>query len=257
MPSVFSAKRATVSILAHDPDLAADLEPAERRRAEHEVRAATVQLDAGTWDPATDLEWEPGPGDLGLLVLEGLLVRRLDLHGAACAEVIGAGDLIRPWETAHSLTLSRDATWTVVDAAQLAILDRSTLRVVGRWPELVAQLTERAIARSHGLAFHLAICGLPRVDLRILAVMWNLADRWGRVTPEGVLLPLPLTHRILGQLIAAQRPSVTSNLGQLRERGLVVARDEGGWLLGGDPPEELAEIRRQLAARTGPGPGPE
>lgn len=253
MSSLFSPRRATVAILAADPDLGAGLDPAELRRAEHLLRAPTVHLDAGPWNPGEDLDWSPGPGDLGLLVLDGLLVRGLDLHGAACAEVIGAGDVIRPWETRPDATLQRSAHWDVVAAAHLAILDRRTVALAGRWPEIVAGLSDRAIQRSHSLAFHLAVCGIPRVDLRLIAVLWNLSDRWGRVTRDGVVLPLPLTHRVLGQLIAARRPSVTTHLGELRRRGLVIPRAEGGWLLGGDPPEELAEIRRQLAAHTGEG----
>lgn len=249
---LFPSERTIVSVLAHDPDLAADLDDAERRRAAHAVRARSMRLGVGRWDASRDLPWRPGSGDLGLLVLDGLLVRGLDLHGAACAEVIGSGDVIRPWETGLQLTLSRSATWDVVAPSQLAVLDRRALAAVGHWPELVARLVDRTIQRSHGLAFHLAVCGLPRVDLRLLAVMWNLADRWGKVTPEGVVLPLPLTHRVLGQLIAVRRPSVTTHLGHLRERGLVVPRSDGGWLLGGDPPEELDEIRRQLSVQTGP-----
>jgi CRP/FNR family cyclic AMP-dependent transcriptional regulator len=256
MSGLFSPERAAVSVLAADPDLAADLDPAERARAEHAIRAPSVRLASGPWEPERDLDWSPGPGDLGLLVLDGLLVRGLDLHGAACAEVIGAGDVIRPWETRPDATLQRNAHWDVAAPAHLAILDRRALALIGRWPEIVAKLSERSIQRSHGLAFHLAICGLPRVDLRLIAVLWNLADRWGRVTPNGVVLPLPLTHRVLGQLIAVRRPSVTTHLGQLREQGLVVPRPEGGWLLGGDPPEELAEIRAQLASHTGDRVGP-
>jgi CRP/FNR family transcriptional regulator, cyclic AMP receptor protein len=255
MSSLFSSGRAAVNVIAADPDLASDLGPEERRRAEYAIRAPSVRLSTGEWEPDRDLDWHPGPGDLGLLVLDGLLVRALDLHGAACAEVIGAGDVIRPWETLPNATLHRNAHWDVVAPAHMAILDRRTLALIGRWPEVVAKLSDRAIQRSHGLAFHLAVCGLPRVDLRLLAVLWNLADRWGRVTRDGVVLPLPLTHRVLGQLIAVRRPSVTTHLGQLRERGLVVPRPEGGWLLGGDPPEELEEIRSQLASHTGDASG--
>src|SRR3954447_24833225 len=102
---VFAPARGAVSLLAVDPDLAAGLDPAERRRAEHLVRAPSLHLAVGPWDPEEDLDWRPGPGDLGLLVLDGLLLRGLDLHGAACAEVIGSGDVIRPWETRPDATL--------------------------------------------------------------------------------------------------------------------------------------------------------
>lgn len=254
MPDLFRMERTPVPILVEDPDLAADLDEATRRRAEHVVRARPILIGAGRWHAERDLPRTGSPGDLGLLVVDGLLVRGLDLHGAACAEVIGTGDVIRPWDTGPELTLSRSTTWDAVAPALLAVLDRPAMAAMSQWPEIVARLIDRVFERSHRLAFHLAVCGLPRVDLRLLAVMWNMADRWGRVTPDGVVLPLPLTHRVLGQLIAIRRPSVTSHLGQLRSRGLVMPRDDGGWLLGGDPPVELAEIRSQLVAQTVPPP---
>jgi CRP/FNR family transcriptional regulator, cyclic AMP receptor protein len=251
MTGLFANDRAPVAVLAADADLVADLEPAERERARRAVTAPALRLDAGPWDPERELGAQHRPGDLGLLVLDGVMLRGLDIHGAGCVELVGAGDLIRPWTSDPHLTLSRSATWQVIGGADLALLDRRTTALLGRWPEIVARLVERAIERSHSLAFHLAICGLTRVDLRLLAVLWNLADRWGRVTPSGVVVPLPLTHRVLGQLIAARRPSVTTHLGRLRERGLLEPRPDGGWLLHGEPPDELAEIRAQLASVTG------
>ena len=39
--------------------------------------------------------------------------------------------------------------------------------------------------------------------------------------PSGVRLSLPLTHRLLGQLVAAERPSITHALKRLAQAGLV------------------------------------
>jgi hypothetical protein len=74
------------------------------------------------------------------------------------------------------------------------------------------------------------ICQLPRVAERLLAMMWLLAESWGRVTPAGVTLPLMLTHEALGALIGARRPTVSLALAELVQRGAVV-RQDGGWLL--------------------------
>jgi CRP-like cAMP-binding protein len=72
-------------------------------------------------------------------------------------------------------------------------------------------------------------------------LLWQLAGRWGRVTGEGVRLPLPLSHGTLAELVAARRPSVTTALGRLVAEGVV--RDErGGWLLQGERPAELSEM---------------
>ena len=82
-----------------------------------------------------------------------------------------------------------------------------------------------------------AIAHLTRVDDRLLALLWCLAERWGRVVPGGVLVNLRLPHRTLAGMVGARRPSVTTALGQLISREEIERRPDGGWLLRGDPPE--------------------
>jgi CRP-like cAMP-binding protein len=77
-----------------------------------------------------------------------------------------------------------------------------------------------------------AISQLPRVELRVLALLWQLADRWGRVTPLGVEIDLELTHEALGRLIGAQRPTVSLALADLAEAGAVTRTARRRGLLG-------------------------
>jgi CRP-like cAMP-binding protein len=87
----------------------------------------------------------------------------------------------------------------------------------------------------------MAIVHQPRTDVRLHMLFWELADRWGTVHPDGVRLPLRLTHRVLAELVAARRPSVSKALGELAERGIVRWTD-GAWLLRGTPPTALHEM---------------
>lgn len=72
-------------------------------------------------------------------------------------------------------------------------------------------------------------------------LLWHLAFRWGRVTPEGVLLPIRLTHSVLADLVASRRQSVTSGLARLAQRAVVRAQNDS-WLLSGHAPGELLEV---------------
>jgi len=72
----------------------------------------------------------------------------------------------------------------------------------------------------------------PRVEDRLTTLFGHLADRFGRTRPDCVYLPLPLTHSLLAELVAARRPSVTKALVALREEG-VLLRDGEGWRLQG------------------------
>ena len=66
-----------------------------------------------------------------------------------------------------------------------------------------------------------AITSQPRLEVRLVLLLWHLAARWGRVEPSGIRLSLPLTHRLLGQLVAAERPSISHALKRLAQAGLV------------------------------------
>lgn len=101
----------------------------------------------------------------------------------------------------------------------------------------------RALRRSRALAVNMAIVHQPKVETRIHMLLWHLADRWGTVGPGGVHVPVRLTHAMLADLVAAQRPTVTAALGALEEAGLI-GRGRGGWLLLGSQPVELAQVAR-------------
>jgi CRP-like cAMP-binding protein len=130
------------------------------------------------------------------------------------------------------------SSWTVLEPARLAVLDERFARVACRWPQVVAGLVSRTLRRSRWMTILLAISNLTRVDERVTALFWHLADRWGHVTPEGVVVPVPLTHDMIGRLVGAHRPSVTSALGEL-QRNEIITRRENGWLLHGSPPDGL------------------
>jgi len=61
-------------------------------------------------------------------------------------------------------------------------------------------------------------------------------------------VPLALTHRILGQLVGARRPTVSTALGELAERNELNRRADGSWLLRGDPPTASSLGRRPAPA---------
>jgi hypothetical protein len=73
-------------------------------------------------------------------------------------------------------------------------------------------------------------------------LFWHLADRWGKVTKDGIVIPLKLTHQVLGRIVGAQRPSVTTALKTLTDRGALNRAPDGTWVLHGEPPDEYRRI---------------
>lgn len=240
-------QRRAAAILELDPDLAQDMDPERAAAARTHAIAAVETLAPGDW-PAHALDIVDPRGALGLLVIDGILSRDLKLGGASFTELIGEGELLRPWDSAAHLSIDQPSVvWTVLDTARIAILDRRFVARTARWPELTTALFTRAMSRSRSLAVQLAIRSMQRVETRLLLQLWHLAERWGRVSPDGIVLPLPLTHRLLACLVGARRPTVTTALKELTQQGLVSRREDGTWMLCRPAPPELGEIYAMLS----------
>jgi CRP-like cAMP-binding protein len=102
------------------------------------------------------------------------------------------------------------------------------------------------VSRSRSFALSLAITQLVGVELRILALLWHVAERWGTREADGIVLPVRMTHELLGSLISAQRPTVTRALGHLLDDGRVSRRDDGLLAVHGEPPAQLRPLRSAL-----------
>jgi CRP/FNR family cyclic AMP-dependent transcriptional regulator len=217
-----------VQLLRADPELARALDPHRIREISPRLYARVVETDRGRWCPATALNEQDGE-PIGLLVLHGLLVREAAVSANPTAELLGPGDLLRTWDDRDaSVLLPRSVRWTALTPAQFAVIDHPLAVRAAQWPEIFALLVERAARRAERLVVMQAIGHLTRVDDRVLALLWCLAERWGRVVPEGVLVGLNLPHRTLAGMIGARRPSVTTALGRLIDRGDIARRPGGG-----------------------------
>ena len=221
----------TVCIFDADPDLAAGIPDNELDAARRRAVATVVEVDPPDWDGQ-----EPDPkaqdGWLGLLMIDGLTVRRVTVGKRAACELFGPGDLIRRWDTdAEYDPLPITVDWLVLKPARLAVLDTAFVLRVAHWPSINSRIVGRAVQRARYLALTQAVMHLPRAHPRLLILFWLLAERWGKVGPDGVHVSLPLTHEVLAMLIGAQRPTVTIALQRLARAGLLIREATDRWLL--------------------------
>ena len=235
-----------ISIVDADPDLADLLDDGELERARREALTRERRLSPGEWDATTAIE--PNKHHRGFLIIDGLMSRDVKVLGRDCVELLGAGDVLRPWrwdeEGSH---VHSEVGWTVLEPTRLAVLDHGLVMRMNPWPQLGVELFARGTRRAHHLAVALAIAHHQRVDDRLLLTLWHLAERWGRVGPDGIAVPLPLSHQRLADLIGAHRPSVTTAMGELVKSGAVARRDDRTWVLLGSPPEAIRHHRLAAA----------
>jgi CRP/FNR family cyclic AMP-dependent transcriptional regulator len=224
------------AVLDEDPELRALIGESRYEAARAASTAVVLSIPVGSWDGLSDAHL--ARGGFGLLIFDGLLVRRVGFDGRWGAELLGHGDLLRPWESdgeSHG-TLPFETTWRVMSPLRVAALDLHWAARMGAYPQVGGELAGRGLRRSRRLAASMAIVQVPRLDDRLWMIFWELADRWGKVHTDGVHLDVPLTHELLSHLAAARRPSVSGALTRLAESGRV-KRVGRSWVLYGEPPD--------------------
>ncbi len=230
---------APLRLLEIDQDLAAGIPSDQLPLARGASLVRVLALGARQGRPSP-LPAAGGPGRLGMYLVSGLLLRRLAVGGRSSSELLVPGDMFRPWpEDGRYEPLPLQSDWLVLAPATVALLDGDFAQRMSRWPQVVGALVARMSERGRQQAVLHALSHLARAETRLLLTFWVLAERSGRVRPDGVLLRLPLTHSALATIVGLRRPTVTLGLQRLAEAGLLerVARDE--WLLS---PDALAVI---------------
>jgi CRP/FNR family cyclic AMP-dependent transcriptional regulator len=227
-PALMSSADAHIALLAADAGFARGIPAPDLGLAKRVLVLPRLDLDAGAWTPPTPAD--SGAAPLALLV-DGLVGRHVGLGERVATQLLGPGDVFDPWAGAADDLLPRSVRWSALAPATIAVLDGRFATAAQRWPGLSRTVQARLAALGERLAIHLAICQLPRVEQRVLALLWHLAERFGRVAPDGVVVGLLLTQRMIGELAGAQRPTVSLALTSLLEDGLVVRRDDGTLVL--------------------------
>lgn len=232
-PGPVRPSRPAAGLLDAEPDLARSLSEEERRVAERfALPLAIAEKDRDVERVLEDA------GAFGALVLDGLLVQAMTVDTQRTLRLIGPGGIV-PVAREPRFIPSQTSCLVTATRSELVLLGDEFLLASRRWPWLVDSLHARMMEQSERLMTQLAISHLPRVEDRLLAMMWLLAEKWGHVTPAGVRLSLSLSHETLGELIGARRPTVTLAVKKLAERNALLRHDHE-WLIVEQPPQQVA-----------------
>src|SRR5687768_6939381 len=125
-----------VRVLDADPDLGTRLAGDRFEQARQALVARTEGISRGVWRPEAHNAPEAN-GGIGLLVLEGVVVRRLSLGHRSCAELLGPGDLLRPSQDGYNELLAPfSVSFRVIEPLMLALLDNRFAARASRFPEM-------------------------------------------------------------------------------------------------------------------------
>jgi CRP/FNR family transcriptional regulator, cyclic AMP receptor protein len=217
-------------LLDADDDLAEEFDVRTRLAVRQGTTVRVLEAEVGECDMAAS--FESVDRGFGLLILDGLIAFETHVGDRIATELIGTGDLLQPCVQRADELLERTDAWRILWPTRFAMLDSEFADRVRPWPQIVQALLRRSSRRTSDIDAMRAIACHPRLEVRLDLLFWHLAARWGRVEPAGIRLTLPLTHRLLGQLVAAERPSISHALGRLSSAGLVTGT-AGDWHLHG------------------------
>ncbi len=103
-----------ISLLDADPDLGEGIDPDDRELAARHATTRVTRLTSGEWDATTAIEARLH--HRGFLVVDGLLSREVEVMGRGCVELVGHGDIVRPWSWDDvGSHVPAELAWTVLE----------------------------------------------------------------------------------------------------------------------------------------------
>ncbi len=168
-----------------------------------------------------------------LLVVESGLLLVRNLRPSASRRTIvglaGTGAVLLPPDAHEELQALTDSSLTVVTPSAHEVL----LRVPGVAAAVVEGIGDQLRERQESLAQFSIIRHVERVRYKLT----QLARTHGKVTGGGVRIDLPLTQRLLAEMIGSARETVSLALAELTQNGFV--RREGHFYVVAIAPSNL------------------
>jgi len=211
--------------------------PADRlKRLSEVLRKKTVPA-------GTNMITAEQPGEVVYVILEGtvkILIEQMDGREVILA-FLGAGDTVGEMSLVDSA--GRSANVMTMEKCTLLWMDRATFQELLRNVSEFAQNLVKLLASRLRMANE-QIQSLSSLDVagRLARQLLAFADRYGKPTTEGTLVPLRLTQSDLAELVGASRERVNQVMVDLRGRGLLSVDSTHRILV--HKPNELAQLCR-------------
>jgi len=131
---------------------------------------------------------------------------------------------------------------------RVSTADLETLASVD--PVIARSLAQSSAERLRAAEERLAALAFQPVPARLARVVLELADHFGKVTPDGVRLDVRLTHGALAEMTGTTRETLTKVAGWLRAEGIVSVERRTIWVMDWDALEAVAAGERCMPGRT-------
>lgn len=124
----------------------------------------------------------------------------------------------------QNLLSHQTSTYTVeaLEIVKTCMLSKNKLQsLLHQYPEIAIKIIEELGERMSRLENALQSIGVRNVDNRIGGILLDFKDKYGRKTPEGILIRLPLSREGMANYLGIARETLSRKLGQLENEGII------------------------------------
>lgn len=88
-------------------------------------------------------------------------------------------------------------------------------------PEVLLELTKRILGRNMGLFSRMEQLVFGHASAKIASILCLWARRFGIKEDEGIVIPIPITHKDIASFVGLARETTSLEVKKLEERGLI------------------------------------
>ncbi|QBS44621.1 Crp/Fnr family transcriptional regulator [Nocardia sp. CS682] len=197
--------------------LLARLSPSDRARL----------LGAGhrrVYEPREYLCREGEIGDHVAVILDGTVKVLLTASAGTTTTLglCGAGELVGELSALDGAEAPRTATVVAVDTVTCCVVGHSRFRrLLTESPDMQRAITMQCADRMSMVAASKLQNATDPVLIRVVRLLLELAERYGRETEDGIVIDLVLSQHDLALLVVSSRESVVRSLAELRNQRLI------------------------------------
>lgn len=143
-------------------------------------------------------------------------------------DISGAGDIVGEMSIVDNV--GRSATATAMEETRVLWMERAAIETELNLTPLLSQNVARILSqRLRHATTRIQVMATQNTYGRVAHQLLFLQDKYGRVTPDGVLIPIRLTQSELADLVGATRERVNQVMGKFK-REKILAVDSGNHL---------------------------
>lgn len=110
------------------------------------------------------------------------------------------------------------------DSALYKFAAESLIPLLRQSPGFAVEVARQMGRRLKALEVRAGLLALCKVPVRLAHLLLQLMEEWGRPSPEGTILSMPMAHLHLAQQIGSSRETVTAILNGFKRQGLIEIR---------------------------------